>query len=1452
MWRIKKILTHEELYQRAEKYFFLLLLIPLAFIIHLLLGPGIVMSGDFPVIETSLYSHKFFYTWTDYGSYYGFETLSRYPFLALGHILNIINIGPDIISKSLIVLGFFSAMLSFYFACIQFFRNTITRHIFTLKLGALIGSLFYAFNVWSFHRIGHWYLWLGYAILPIFFISIIYSFKNPKNWKYPVLAVLTWSIASSTPHMVIFYGIFYLVFSIFFLLQNLRKKNRKFTLMRPILLIISLYLVLNLYWIYPYVLYNSNSGDISIIPSTLVTNERTEYYSQHSDYLTVLRLIQDWWQARMADVSPPETSLLYPVWLFASFVFPILALSSLILTRNSKKIMLLYMIGIIGILLTLGTNAPLNFYSIFLFDFPLPTILQYLFRDPDKWGFLIAFAFSFLLSISTFELLKRVNKLRHAKILNGCVISLILTAFIVYVYPIYSSTSQELSPVTLPSDFEKLGLHLKTLNSERVFYILQDYVPSEWSKGRDVNFLLYQQSSTKPNLGKYPISSQNYLNYFTNSLLSNKTNNVNNFIYPLGTSYVIFNNDTSYVKHSEILRELSQLQEFENIHNIGFFKIFRAGDVGNDNFYLHIPKQNLILVGGLDLFSSLNYMPPFSTINSSLYFLDQNLNTNKKNESMNFADYLVLSKNTDDFVLSFIDEKFVTAPFDKTNHYEPSVTWSKSGSMDPLHGEFHPVLKEMGIDNWDFDYGRGLVITNAIGASLSIPIEINNPDKDAKKEANFNLFMRYLKSQRGGEMNIYLDDKLVKKIDTVDPISNNFLWEKIGSVNLTNGKHMLTLQNIAGFNSVNIFALIPDEELKMLRTQADNLLENIPVIHVVEAEANFYNTKGKAIKSSNHLLDENNSSNSNESNHNTTIRSIKGQFKVPSNADLVALEFLAMQNNTANSNYSLKNIKVTPLYDYYDAFTSDFERIKESSSNLSEFNHLNFMNEHKDLLSDSIGTNRTIDGNGSLRVDVKQGNFSYWGVMSTDYIPINDNVYYNLTLDVDAKDVKRLHLKVFYYDSNKEEINWDFVSQGRDGTYKQEYKKILLIPLGAKYIKLQVWISPNADTPSSYLLDNVELRKTLISGVVFEDRFATVQNVSSEAPDISVSMDFDNKTTKNINSFSEDQDLKTELAKRNSTNVKKLVTKAFPVNSNSVYNYTITVEMKNMNFLYGIASFRNSSDVVKNSDIYGDNASNGGVLSLSPQSEIITTLNIVKPSNYTIALKTKTCDICTFLKIGIESYNDGNNANYTSSANYVSIKDKTSAMRWSYLNNIFLKQGTYQFRIYSDSQTELDSIVIYSTGKTNKTVGAQKPNVTLHDLFNPSAIPAPAYISEYKKIDPTKYILYIKNATQPYTISFAEAYDPLWIARTTNGDANESNHHDIDVKINSVPLYSVVNGFHVNKTGNYTLIIEYQPQLWFLHAGTASLLALIVVLIIFFIKKYHLYLVRFKNNLRFH
>jgi len=54
-------------------------------------------------------------------------------------------------------------------------------------------------------------------------------------------------------------------------------------------------------------------------------------------------------------------------------------------------------------------------------------------------------------------------------------------------------------------------------------------------------------------------------------------------------------------------------------------------------------------------------------------------------------------------------------------------------------------------------------------------------------------------------------------------------------------------------------------------------------------------------------------------------------------------------------------------------------------------------------------------------------------------------------------------------------------------------------------------------------------------------------------------------------------------------------------------------------------------------------------------------------------------------------------------------------------------------------------------------------------------------------------------------LSFAEAYDPLWEARIyKNGEKIET--------FISIPLYSVINGFWINETGNLKIVIIYTPK----------------------------------------
>ncbi len=97
----------------------------------------------------------------------------------------------------------------------------------------------------------------------------------------------------------------------------------------------------------------------------------------------------------------------------------------------------------------------------------------------------------------------------------------------------------------------------------------------------------------------------------------------------------------------------------------------------------------------------------------------------------------------------------------------------------------------------------------------------------------------------------------------------------------------------------------------------------------------------------------------------------------------------------------------------------------------------------------------------------------------------------------------------------------------------------------------------------------------------------------------------------------------------------------------------------------------------------------------------------------------------------------------------------------------------------------------------------------------------------FEKINPTLWEVYV-NASKPFLLVFAEAYDPLWEAKIyKDGRLVE--------RVRSIPVYGVINGFWVNQTGNLTIAIRYIPQDWFelgLKISGTTFLALLIYLII--------------------
>jgi hypothetical protein len=105
------------------------------------------------------------------------------------------------------------------------------------------------------------------------------------------------------------------------------------------------------------------------------------------------------------------------------------------------------------------------------------------------------------------------------------------------------------------------------------------------------------------------------------------------------------------------------------------------------------------------------------------------------------------------------------------------------------------------------------------------------------------------------------------------------------------------------------------------------------------------------------------------------------------------------------------------------------------------------------------------------------------------------------------------------------------------------------------------------------------------------------------------------------------------------------------------------------------------------------------------------------------------------------------------------------------------------------------------------TINVSKSNLE-HGVQNIGQIEKQVGLSTTNKLNPTLWSVHISNATRPFTLGFAESYDPVWEARIYKDGKK------VDV-VKASPLYGAINGFQINQTGNLDIELRYTRQDWF-------------------------------------
>jgi len=152
--------------------------------------------------------------------------------------------------------------------------------------------------------------------------------------------------------------------------------------------------------------------------------------------------------------------------------------------------------------------------------------------------------------------------------------------------------------------------------------------------------------------------------------------------------------------------------------------------------------------------------------------------------------------------------------------------------------------------------------------------------------------------------------------------------------------------------------------------------------------------------------------------------------------------------------------------------------------------------------------------------------------------------------------------------------------------------------------------------------------------------------------------------------------------------------------------------------------------------------------------------------------------------------------------------DGVGIFKWYETGRIFLQPGKYLLKVETNDEVELDQLSLYSVNENE--------NISLAEIFSGS-LPQP--IIEFRRINPCKYEVYIKTNNNFFLI-FSDSYHPLWKLYLENKE------------ISSTPTDYCVNGFFIDRIGEYSVTLYFTGQKYTDLGYALSLITIVGLLVI--------------------
>lgn len=399
----------------------------------------------------------------------------------------------------------------FWFTLIGLSMYYLTRKIFPEKpIFQLVSSLFYMINFYQFYnweiaRIGEI---SGMVLIPLFLGVFIGGLEKKINFaKYAfsicIFSIIGMGIGVQPPTLIILFTtifsffIFYIAYSYYFEKQMglLHKSFLLFSL-------IVLFILMNMFWIPSVGNFALSSGYASTsnaLDVFTVTDYLLDWTSKNTSFLNLLRMLPrviwfDSWEGQ-----PYFPSLIglntNPIMIFIGMLFPILAFTSILISKN-RFVIFFTLLTIISIFLAKGLHEPFgDVYRWMIMNIPG----FWIYRAPwEKFGLLQALGYSILIGFTSNHIYASLHKLSFvkekkfkkisAKIIKKAIpiifILMIITLNMFYNYPLIKGQM-------IPSSEGDIGYHEKF--NVGFYQKFPDYIfnAREWINSQDEEFRVF-------------------------------------------------------------------------------------------------------------------------------------------------------------------------------------------------------------------------------------------------------------------------------------------------------------------------------------------------------------------------------------------------------------------------------------------------------------------------------------------------------------------------------------------------------------------------------------------------------------------------------------------------------------------------------------------------------------------------------------------------------------------------------------------------------------------------------------------------------------------------------------------------------------------------------------------------------------------------------------------------